>query len=160
MSRRVARFGAVAALVAGGLAACSDGSIGVLGTGSVRRLWVVLDGPLEGLGAWRYYDGVRLLECDVQVQAWAGGGSDDATAEWLEGRVDLYDLTTGQYLASDYMYAGEMDDVWGSREIENGERQLSRPLRYRSYGPFSAYFVFRYDAGGVDDRLEHRFDCR
>ena len=142
------------------LAGCSDGSVGLVGTGATERIVVDVDGPLSSLGAWRYYDGVRLLECDVRITATADGGSRGARAEWLDGVVDLYDLRTGQYLASDYLYAGEMDYLWGAPDIETGERRTARSLRYTSYAPFRAYFLFRYDADGFTRETEHRFDCR
>ena len=154
------RSGFVLCGLAAGLAGCSDASLGVLESGPSRRLEVDVTGPLSSLGAWRYYDGVRLLECDVQVEAWADGGSSGSTAEWIDGVIDLYDLRTGQYLGSDYLYPGQLEYLWGSREIESGERQLARPLRYNSYGPFRAYFLFRYDAGGEPRETAHRFDCR
>ncbi len=163
MTRSLARrygLGCSLALLVGALAACSDASLGVVGGGISPRLEVHVDGPLSSLGAWRYYDGVRLLECDVRITATAEGGSVGSTAQWLDAVVDLYDLHTGQYLASDYMYLGEVEQFWGSRWIESGERVLSRSLRYTSYGPFRAYFVFRYRADGVNRRTEHRFDCR
>lgn len=152
---RVVLTGVVAAL-----AGCSDASLGVLGTGSSSRLDVDVVGPSSTLGAYRFYDGVRLLECDVTVEARADGGSTGATAEWLDGVIDIYDLRTGEYVASDYLYPGEMDYLWGAREIASGERQLSRPLRYTSYGPFRVYFSFWYDAGGEPRETTHRFDCR
>ena len=159
MSRSVAKF-AVSAALAVGAAACSDASIGVLDTGTSRSVRVVVDGPLSSLGAWRYYDGVRLLECDIQLEARATSGSSGSTAQWLDGVVDIYDLRTGQYLASDYFYPGELAYFWGDGEIESGERQFSRPFRYSSYGPFRVYLVFRYDAAGATGRTDHRFDCR
>ena len=141
--------------------ACGDAaSIDVLGTGTTRHTIVELSGPRSGLGMWRYYDGVRLLECDVQVEAWAEGGSSGAAAEWLDGAVDLYDLRTGEYLGTDYLYPSELEYLWGAREIENGERIYARPLRYTSYGPFRAYVSFRYDSGGEPREAAHRFDCR
>lgn len=162
MLRTVSRPAAAAALavLASLASACSDAAIGVLETGSSRRVSVVVDGPLSSLGAWRYYDGVRLLECDIQLEARASSGSAGSSAEWLDGVVDIYDLRTGQYLASDYFYPGELAYFWGDAEIEAGERQLSRPFRYSSYGPFRVYLVFRYDAAGEPGRTEHRFDCR
>ena len=138
---------------------CSDAAIGVIGTGPTGRVEVYVDGPLSSLGSWRYYDGVRLLECDIRLQASAEGGSSDASAEWLDGVVDLFDLETGRYLASDYLYPGDMEYLWGGREIVSGERLTARSLRYTSYGPYRAYFLFRYDADGVTRRAEHRFDC-
>lgn len=156
---RAGRAGAaaLALILAGG---CSDASLGVLDAGTSQRVQVVVDGPLSSLGAWRYYDGVRLLECDLQLEARALYGSAGSTAEWLDGAVDIYDLRTGQNLASDYFYTGELAYFWGDAEIEAGERQLSRPFRYSSYGPFRVYVVFRYDAAGEPGRTEHRFDCR
>ena len=162
MSRNVsggatfAGFAAVA-LVAGG---CSDASIGVVETGVSRSVQVVVDGPLSSLGAWRYYDGVRLLECDVQLEARGVSGSSGATAQWRDARVDIYDLRTGQYLASDYFYPGELAYLWGDDEIASGERQYSRPIRYTSYGPFRVYLLFGYEASGQPGETEHRFDCR
>ena len=126
------------AMLAAGATACSDGSIGLVGSGPTERVEVEVDGPLSSLGSWRYYDGVRLLECDVQLEARAVGGSSGASADWVEGVVDLYDLRTGQYLASDYFYPGELDYLWGANTIESGERQVARPLRYSSYGPYRA----------------------
>lgn len=142
------------------LTGCSDASIGTLATGPVQRIEVEVDGPLSGLGSWRYYNGVRLLECDIRISAQAEGGSSGTSAEWLEGVVDLYDLRTGRYLGTDYMYAGEVADLWGARRIESGERLLSRSLRYTSYGPFRAHFLFRYSTGSETGRADHRFDCR
>ena len=142
------------------LAGCSDASIGLLGTGPTERVEVYVEGPLSSLGAWRYYDGVRLLECDVVITATAEGGSSDARADWVDGVVDLFDLQTGRDLASDYLYASEMGYVWGAPDLVNGERRTSRALRYTSYGPFRAYFLFRYEANGVTREAQHRFDCR
>lgn len=149
-----------AALLLPALAGCRDASIGLVGSGATSRVVVEIDGPLSTLGSWRYYDGVRLLECEVRVTATAQGGATGATAEWLDGVIDLYDLRTGRYLASDYLYAGEMEFLWGTRVIETGERITARPLSYTSYGPYRAYVLFRYDAGGVTRETEHRFDCR
>ncbi|HEX6588582.1 MAG TPA: hypothetical protein VF039_06125 [Longimicrobiales bacterium] len=162
MSRNVAFRRAPAAFtaLALGIAACSDAGIGIVDSGTTQRVQVVVDGPLSSLGAWRYYDGVRLLECDVALEARAVGGSNDATAAWVDGVVDIYDLRTGQYLASDYFYAGELAYIWGDPDILAGERQLSRPFRYSSYGPFRVHFLFRYDAAGEPGRTQHRFDCR
>jgi hypothetical protein len=151
---------AAALILLPALAGCSDASIGLLGTGATERVEVYVDGPLSSLGSWRYYDGVRLLECDVLITATAEGGSSDARAEWVDGVVDLFDLQTGRYLASDYLYASEMGYVWGAPDLVNGERRTSRALRYTSYGPFRAYFLFRYESGGVTRETEHRFDCR
>lgn len=141
-------------------AGCSDAAIGIVDAGVSRRVEVVVDGPLSSLGAWRYYEGVRLLECDVQLRAQAVSGSEGRAARWIDAVVDLYDLGTGQYLASDYFYAGELAYLWGEPEIESGERQVSRPLRYSSYGPYRAHLLFRYDAAGETRRTEHHFDCR
>ena len=162
MSRSVAVRAAAAAFatLALGAGGCSDASIGMLETGTSRSVQVIVDGPLSSLGSWRYYDGVRLLECDLQLEARAVSGSAGSTAQWVDGVVDIYDMRSGQYLASDYFYAGELAYFWGDGEIESGERQYSRPLRYSSYGPFRVYVVFRYDAAGVPGRTEHRFDCR
>ena len=165
VSRRVSLGRAPRGLVTAGalvtaLAACGDASIGVLESGPSRRLEVELGGPASSLGAWRYYDGVRLLECDVRLEAWGEGGSNDARADWLDGVVDLYDLRSGEYLGSDYMYASEVRWLWGASEIENGERQLARPLRYTSYGPFRAWVTMYYEAGGAAAEATHRFDCR
>ena len=142
------------------LTACGDVALEGIGTGPSRSTIVELGGPMSGLGMWRYHDGVRLLECDVQMEARAEGGSNDATAEWLDGTIDLYDLRTGEYLGTDYLYPSELEFLWGAREIENGERQYARPLRYTSYGPFRAYIEFRYEAGGAPRDAAHRFDCR
>lgn len=142
------------------LVSCSDASIGLIGSGVTDRVDVDVDGPQSSLGSWRYYDGVRLLECDVRITARAAGGSSGDRAEWLDARVDLYDLQSGRYLGSDYFYTGELEHLWGSPVIENGERRVARPLRYTSYGPFRAYFVFRYDSMGREFQTEHRFDCR
>lgn len=162
VSRSVARQAAVAGLAVLALSAgaCSDASIGVLDTGVSRSVQVIVDGPLSSLGAWRYYDGVRLLECDIQLEARALSGSSGATAQWREARIDIYDLRTGQYLASDYFYPGELAYFWGDDEIASGERQYSRPFRYTSYGPFRVYLLFRYEAAGRPGETEHRFDCR
>ena len=149
---------ALAALVLA--AACSDSSIGVLESGPTRQLEVDLSGPQSTLGAWRYYDGVRLLECDLYLEARAVGGSSGTDAEWLDGAVDLFDLRTGEYLGTDYMYATEVAYLFGDADIENGERQLSRPLRYTSYGPFRAYVSLRYASGNDAYEATHRFDCR
>jgi hypothetical protein len=143
-----------------GVPGCSDASIGLLGSGPTDRMIVDVDGPFSSLGAWRYYDGVRLLECDIVVEARAEGGSDDSRAEWREGRVDLYDLRTGQLLGSDYFYPGELAQLWGSSVIESGELQRARGLRYSSYGPYRAYFEFSYLTNGTTRVTEHRFDCR
>lgn len=152
---------AAAAVVTLALAsACSDASIGVLDSGPTQRLEVDLDGPVSTLGAWRYYDGVRLLECDVYLEARGVGGSSGTNAEWLDGAVDLFDLRTGEYLGTDYMYGTEVAYLFGDAAIESGERQVSRPLRYTSYGPFRAYVSFRYASGNDADEATHRFDCR
>ena len=140
------------------LGACTDVGLGTIGSGPTDPLYVELDGPRSEIGAWRYSDGVRLLECDVVLEAWADGSG---SAHWLDGRVDLYDLASGQFLGADYFYGGQMDYLWGSSEIESGERLYARPLRYRSYGPFRAYVVFRYESSqGEEDEVTHRFDCR
>ena len=153
------RVGLVA-LLAAGAAACSDGSIGLVGSGPTERVEVEVDGPLSSLGSWRYYDGVRLLECDVRITARAIGGSSGSAAEWVDGVVDLYDLRSGRYLGSDYMYFREVADLWGAEQIETGEQRVARSLRYTSYAPFRAYFLFRYTVGNVTRDAEHRFDCR
>ena len=166
MTRRVtkradsaSRFVAIFAIVAL-LGACSDAAIGIVESGPVGRVDVDVDGPLSGLGAWRYYDGVRLLECDLALEARAVSGSSGGSARWVDGVIDIYDLRTGRYLASDYYYSGDLAWLWGEAEIEAGERQFSRPIRYSSYGPFRVYLLFRYDADGTTRRTEHRFDCR
>ena len=143
-----------------GVAGCSDASIGLLGSGPTERMIVEVDGPFSSLGAWRYHDGVRLLECDILVEARAEGGSDEARAEWRDARVDLYDLRSGRLLGSDYFYPGELAHVWGSAVIERGELQRARGLRYASYGPYRAYLEFSYLTGGETRVTEHRFDCR
>ena len=158
-SRFVATLRVVALVAASFLAACTDAGLGVIGSGPTDPLYVEIDGPRSELGAWRYHDGVRLLECDLVMEAWADGSSGSA-AQWLDGRIDLHDLRTGQYLGSDYFYAGQLEYLWGEAEIESGERQFTRPLRYRSYGPFRAYVVFRYESRGEEDEASHRFDCR
>ena len=79
---------------------------------------------------------------------------------WLDGRVDLYDLRTGEFLGADYFYGGQLEYLWGDVEIESGERQYARPLRYRSYGPYRAFVTFRYEARGEEAETTHRFDCR
>ena len=141
------------------LAACTDAGIGVIGSGPTDPLFVEVDGPRSELGAWRYFDGVRLLECDVVMEARAEGGS-GSSAVWLDGRVDLYDLRTGEFLGADYFYGGQLEYLWGDVEIESGERQYARPLRYRSYGPYRAFVTFRYEARGEEAETTHRFDCR
>ena len=164
VSRGVAvgrRWRTLSACASLGLAVgCSDASIGVLESGPTRHLEVELSGPTSSLGAWRYYDGVRLLECDVRMEARGEGGSSGTRADWLDGAVDLYDLRTGEYLGTDYLYASEVSYVWGDSSIETGERQQSRPLRYTSYGPFRAWVTFYYEAGGAAAEATHRFDCR
>jgi hypothetical protein len=162
VARNVAGHAALAGLasLALGAGGCSDAAIDVLGTGTGQRVQVIVDGPLSSLGAWRYYDGVRLLECDLQLEARALYGSSGSSARWVDGVVDVYDLRTGQYLSSRYFYPGELASFWGDAEIEAGERQLSQPSRYSSYGPFRVYLLFRYDAAGEPGRAEHRFDCR
>lgn len=151
---------ALASTLSLGIAGCSDASIGLVGSGPTQRIQVDVDGPRSDLGSWRYYDGVRLLECDVRITAQADGGASESSAEWLEAVVDLYDLRTGRYLGSDHMFYREVADLWGSDRIESGERQFARPLRYTSYGPFRAYFLFRYGVGNEAREAEHRFDCR
>lgn len=158
-SRWAAKALAVALLLPLGLGGCADADIGLIGSGPTDPLWVELDGPRSELGAWRYHDGVRLLECDVALEARADGSA-GASAVWLDGRVDLYDLSSGRFLGADYFYAGQLETLWGAAEIESGERQYSRPLRYRSYAPFRAYVVFRYETRGEADEASHRFDCR
>lgn len=149
-----------AALLLPALAGCSDAAIGLVGSGVTGRMEVDVDGPLSSLGSWRYYDGVRLLECDIRLTATAVGGTVDSRALWLDGAVDLYDLHTGRYLGTDYFYVGELQHLWGARAIENGERRTGRTLRYTSYGPFRAFFLFRYEAGGITRDTRHRLDCR
>lgn len=149
-----------AALLLPALAGCSDAGIGLVGSGVTEHMDVDVDGPLLSLGAWRYYDGVRLLECDIRLTATAEGGEIDSRAVWLDGVVDLYDLRTGEYLGTDYLYPGDLQYLWGDREIEAGERRTGRALRYTSYGPFRAYFLFRYDADGRTRETQHRSDCR
>ena len=153
------RLAALAILLAV-TAACDDAALGVLDSGYTRHVAIDLDGPVSGLGAWRYYDGVRLLECDVVLEARGEGGSSGTSAEWLDGAIDLYDLRTGTYLGTDYMYAGEVRNLWGDAEIRSGERQVARPLRYSSYGPFRAHVTFYYESGSEAAEATHRFDCR
>lgn len=158
--RRLLRHCLLIAL-AFGASGCTDadGRIGGLtGVDSTRGLDVRLDAPLSSLGAWRYYDGVRLLECDLALTVSADGRSGES-ARWLEGVIDVYDLQTGRYLASDYLYPTDFEVLWGSSQLESGERRVSRPLRYTSYGPFRAWILLRYSVDGVAHQLEHRFDC-
>lgn len=154
-ARRLAPLLALVAL------SCSDAAIDVLGVGSSRGdVRVDVDGPLSSIGVHRYYDGVRLLECDVQLTARAYG--EVGSARWVEGVVDLVDLTTGRYLGTDYLMAPDLADFWGSGVIHGGERRTSRYLRYTSYGPFRAEFTFRYHLEDRRDyaRARHYFDCR
>jgi len=142
------------------LLGCEDASFSILGSDS-DRAELVVDGPLSSLGAYRYRDGVRLLECDIRLTARMHGRTRDE-ARWLEATVDLYDLRTGQYLASDYLYANELADFWGSSVLREDERRTSRTLRYASWGAFRADFRFRYriDPGREYDVARHVFDCR
>lgn len=140
--------------------ACSDAGVGVITNPVARPVEVDVDGPYSTLGAWRYYRGTQVLECEVRFTATARGGSSSADAEWQDATVQLYDLRSGRYVGTDYMYEGEMTALWGSDRIESGERRVTRELRYTSYAPFRAHFVVRYRSAGETYSAGHIVDCR
>ena len=150
------RFAPLVALLAAG---CSDAAIAVVGAGAERGD-VQVDGPLSSVGAWRYYDGVRLLECSVRLTAYADG--ETGSARWVEGVLDFYDLASGRYLTSDYLLAPDLAHFWGSDIIRGGERRSSRLLRYNSFAAFRVAFTFRYRLEGTGRyaQARHTFDCR
>lgn len=143
------------------VSACDAASIGLLGS-EVNRTEVRLDGPLSSLGAYRYYNGVRLLECDVRLTARATDGSSATEVRWVEATADIIDRRTGQYLGGQYLGPVQLADLWGSSVLRSGERRTSRALRYSSYAPFRVVFVFRYrvEPGRTHDTVRHAFDCR
>lgn len=149
------------ALAAAALGGCDDVGVGVLGT-EPDRMEVRLDGPISSLGSWRYYDGVRLLECDTRLTARGDGARSAARARWVEGVVDVYDLYDGRYLGSDWFDASDLRWLFGSSTIRAGERRTARSLRYNSWGPFRLEFSFRYriEETGDYDRAEYTSDCR
>lgn len=158
--RRLRRLGPVLVTLLIGGVACSEGSLGIVGAIRGDDVELELDGPLSSLGSYRFYDGVRLLECDIRLTALAHGES--GSAVWVEAVVDLFDLSTGRYLASDYLMALDLAQIWGASRIEGGERRTSRGLRYNSFGPFRAEFTFRYRSEGSREygRARHVFHCR